>query len=64
MPSNNNLSLKTPIKKLEISLNSELKEAINLSIKDFMATLFIKNLDLIDDDNEYKIDVIELEIEE
>lgn len=62
--SSNNLSLKTAIKKLEISLNSELKEAINLSIKDFMATLFIKNLNLINDDKEYKINLIELETEE
>lgn len=43
---NNNVSLKTPIKNLMIELNEELKEAIELSIKDFKATLFIEELEL------------------
>ena len=62
--SNNNLSLKTPIKNLELSLNGELKEAINKSIKDFKATLFIENLKINDVEKDYKIDNIELNLEE
>jgi len=62
--SNNNLSLKTPIKTLELSLNDELKDAINKSIKDFKATLFIKDLIINDIDEYYSINKIELEIEE
>ena len=59
--SNNNLSLKTPIRMLEISADSDLKNAIELSIKDFKATLFIQDLKLNVFDNEYKIDNIQLE---
>ena len=59
--SSNNLSLKTPIKMLEISVDSDLKNAIELSIKDFKATLFIQDLKLNVFDNEYKIDNIQLE---
>ena len=62
--SNNNLSLKTPIKNLELSLHNELKEAINKSIKDFKATLFIENLIINDIEKDYKIDNIELNLEE
>ena len=62
--SNNNLSLKTPIKNLDLSLNSELKEAINKSIKDFKATLFIKNLNINDIDKDYTIDKIDLDLSE
>jgi hypothetical protein len=61
--SNNNLSLKTPIKNLDLSLNSELKDAINKSIKDFKATLFINNLIINDCDNDYTINKIELDLE-
>ena len=32
---------------LNLSLNDKLEEAINLSIKDFKATLFIENLNII-----------------
>ncbi len=60
--SNNNLSLKTPIKILELGVNEELKNAIESSIKDFKATLFIKDLK-IDISNDDKINKIELEIE-
>ena len=60
--SNNNLSLKTPIKNLDLSLNNELKDAINKSIKDFKATLFINNLIIIDCDSDYKINNIELDL--
>lgn len=61
---NNNVSLKTPIKNLEISVNNELKNAINSSIKDFKATLFIEELILNDCDNDYKIENIELNLED
>ena len=61
--SNNNLSLKTPIKNLDLSLNSELKDAINKSIKDFKATLFINNLIINDCDKDYTINKIELDLE-
>ena len=61
--SNNNLSLKTPIKNLELELNKELKESINKSIKDFKATLFIDNLIIKDCDKDYKMCKIELEQE-
>jgi len=62
--SNNNLSLKTPIRNLELSLNSDLKEAVELSIKDFKATLFIENLKINDIDKDYTIDNIELNLDE
>ena len=61
---NNNVSLKTPIKELKISLNEELKDAINKSIKDFKATLFIEELILNDKEEGYLIDNIELNLEE
>ena len=61
---NNNLSLKTPIKVLDLSLNDELKSAIESSIKDFKATLFIQDLKMNSDSDEYKINSIELELEE
>lgn len=59
--SNNNLSLKTPIKNLDLSLNKELANAINASIKDFKATLFIENLNINLIDKDYEINNIELE---
>ncbi len=62
--SNKNVSLKTPIKNLNLSLNKKLKEAIELSIKDFKATLFIENLNIKDVDDGYTIDKIELNLEE
>ena len=62
--SNANLSLKTPIKNLDVSVGKDLKEAINSSIKDFKATLFIENLILNDQDKDYKINNIELNLEE
>lgn len=60
---NNNVSLKTPIKNFELSVNEELADAINKSIKDFKATLTIQNLKLSQSDGDYKINNIELEIE-
>lgn len=61
---NNNVSLKTPIKNLDINLDTELETAINLSIKDFKATLFIQNLNIGQHDKGYKINKIELNLEE
>lgn len=60
---NNNVSLKTPIKNISIGVSEELNEAINKSIKDFKATLFIENLDTQIIDKDYKVNNIELEIE-
>ena len=61
---NNNVSLKTPIKNLSIGVSKELEKAINESIKDFKATLFIQNLDMKNIDENYKVYDIELELEE
>ena len=60
---NNNVSLKTPIKVFDLSVNEELENAINDAIKDFKATLTIQNLKLNQIDGDYKINNIELEIE-
>ena len=62
--SNNNLSLKTPIKSLNLSLNRELKEAINKSVKDFKATLFINDLIISDSQSGYIVNKIELDLSE
>ena len=61
---NNNVSLKTSIKNLNLKLNKELEVAINASMKDFRATLFIENLKIESIDKDYKIDLIELNLEE
>ena len=61
---NNNVSLKTPIKKLEIGVEKKLEEAISNSIKDFKATLFIEGLETKVIDNNYEIYNIELNLEE
>ena len=59
----NNLSLKTVIKELNVDCSKDIKEAIELSKKDFMATLFIDKLIINDIDKNYKINKIELETE-
>ena len=61
---NNNVSLKTPIKNLTIELNEELKESIELSVRDFKATLFIEQLELNECKDKYEIKNIELDLEE
>ncbi len=61
--SNKNVSLKTSIKNLTLSLNKELKEAIELAIKDFKATLFIENLNINEINDGYTIDKIELNLD-
>ena len=60
---NNNVSLKTPIKTLILDVNKELKNAIEKSIKDFKATLFAENLQLNVVDKDYKVNKIELNLE-
>ena len=59
---NNNVSLKTPVKMLDISLNDELNAAIDKSIKDFKATLFIQNMNISSIEDGYQVNKIELEI--
>ncbi|MBE6150126.1 MAG: valine--tRNA ligase [Firmicutes bacterium] len=56
--SSSNLSLKTEVKELDISCEEKLNEAINSSIKDFKATLFIEKLVLNKIDKEYEINKI------
>lgn len=60
---NNNVSLKTPIKNFNLSVEKELEEAIIASIKDFKATLFIEQLNMKSRDKDYKVDKIELNLE-
>lgn len=60
---NNNVSLKTPIRNLDLSLNKELKEAILKSSNDFKATLFIENLNIKDIMEGYSVDKIELNMD-
>ena len=62
--SNNNLSLKTIVKELNIDCSKEIKEAINKSEKDFKATLFIDKLTINDIEESYKINKIELKLPE
>ena len=61
--SSNNLSLKTPVKELDLECSNDIKEAIESSIKDFKATLFINNLTINEIDKNYIINKIELGIE-
>ena len=57
------ISLKTIVKELNIDLSKDVKEAIELSIKDFKATLFIDNLIINDTKDNYKINKVELDTE-
>ena len=57
------MSLKTPIKLISVGVEEKLKNAINESIKDFKATLFIENLELEDINSEFKVNKIELNLE-
>jgi len=61
---NSNVSLKTSIKNLSIGVSKELKDAIDKSIKDFKATLFIENLETKIIDKDYEVYDIELNLEE
>ena len=48
---------------MEISVDKDLKKALEASSKDFKATLFIENLNLNEYNKGYKIDNIQLDIE-
>lgn len=61
--SNNNLSLKTIIKKLHLGVNPDLENTINTAIKDFKATLFIEDLELSKKDSDYEVIEITLDKE-
>lgn len=61
--SNNNLSLKTMVKELNIDCSADIKDAINKSEKDFKATLFIEKLILNEIEKNYKINNIVLDTE-
>ena len=58
----NNLSLKTEVKLLDIFCEEKLQEAIDSSIKDFKATLFINNLNINSLKEGYNINKIELDL--
>ena len=60
---NNNVSLKTPIKNLKLAVNDVVKSSINEAIKDFKATLFIQNLEMENCNGTYEIKQIELDLE-
>ncbi|MFV0380399.1 MAG: valine--tRNA ligase [Anaerorhabdus sp.] len=57
---NANVSLKNPIKLLEINADSKIKDAIEESKQDLTATLFIDDLKINDIDSGYEIVTIEL----
>lgn len=56
-----NVSLKTIIKELNISVNKEIEKSIKETEKDFCATLFIEKLVMNDCDKEYIINKIEMQ---
>ena len=58
-----NVTLKTPVKLLDIELSKDLNEALNSMIKDFKATLFIDEIKTKEIKESYKINNIELDIE-
>ena len=61
---NNNTSLKTLVKNLSLNASKELISAVNESIKDFKATLFIENLDMKEKETGFEITNIELDLSE
>lgn len=61
---NSNVSLKTPIKNLRLGLNEMLKKAVDESIKDFKAALFIENIETKVIDKDYEVYDIELDLDE
>lgn len=65
----NNVSLKTPIKLLKIGTTKEFEEVIILAEKDLKATLFIQdlqltNIDKTDSGKDYEVYAIELNLED
>ena len=61
---NNNVSLKTKVKTMELSLNNDLMNKLKLAELDFKATLFIENMTLISILKGYELKNIELNPEE
>jgi len=61
---NNNVSLKTPIRNLNVKVDEALKIAIESAVKDFKATLFIENLNLDSTKEGYEIEKIELNLDD
>ena len=59
-----NTNFEESIKNLELNLNEEQKAAINKSIKDFKATLFIENLKINSQEKPNYIEKVELNLEE
>ena len=62
--SNNNMSVKTPVKSLKLSLSDELNDAVNKAMKDFKATLFLEDLTINKTDKDFVIDEIILDLEQ
>ncbi|MDD2409512.1 MAG: valine--tRNA ligase [Bacilli bacterium] len=60
---NNNVSLKTEIKNMSLGLSNDLNNALNLAIKDFKATLFIKDIEIKNIDKDYEVYIITLNLE-
>ena len=60
----NNLSLKTKVKQLEIDCDNHILDAIEKSKKDLCATLFVENIKINNIEDGYKINKIELEIQD
>ena len=60
----NNLSLKTKVKHLEIDCDNHILDAIEKSKKDLCATLFVENIKINNIEDGYKINKIELEIQD
>ena len=48
---------------MDLDVNEDLKDAIENSIKDFKATLFIENLQLNVVDKDYKVNKVELNLD-
>ena len=61
---NNNVSLKTEVNLLDISVSEDVKSALDDAIKDFKATLFINNLNMDLGKEDYSIKKIELKRED
>ena len=60
---NQNVTLKTPIKNLDLSLSTELENAVKLAEKDLKATLFIENLNIKKVEKDFSVDKIELNLD-
>lgn len=61
---NHNVSLKTPIEKMELSLNASLLCAITDAMKDFKAAIQVEELMLHEQPDGYQVDRIKLQLEE